>query len=237
MVWPAIAAAAIGAAGSLIGGERANNASARSVEKQMKFQEEMSNTSYERRMEDLRRAGLNPMLAISQGGASTPSGASYVSQNTGAAAVEGGTKAFNAVTSAQVAKANIANTQASTENLRQEGRVKKIDADIKEYYAPWAAHVAETQIAQLDANLANTLRDIELKAKDIERRGQDIRQADVMNPLLEMYQKYVNEAQRLGMNERQADAEFWKTLPEAKYGGIGKTLLEFLRQAIKGGGK
>lgn len=41
-----------------------------------KWQEEMSNTSYQRMMNDLKQAGINPFFAISQGGASTPQGAS-----------------------------------------------------------------------------------------------------------------------------------------------------------------
>lgn len=38
------------------------------------WQEHMSNTSYQRAVEDMRKAGINPILAYAQGGASTPSG-------------------------------------------------------------------------------------------------------------------------------------------------------------------
>lgn len=73
---------AIGGIGSSIVGGIFNKNEA---EKNRDWQEEMSNTSIQRRMADLREAGLNPLLATNSAsaGASTPSGAQANIDTTG----------------------------------------------------------------------------------------------------------------------------------------------------------
>ena len=84
-----VAGPLIGGISSAFGAKEQNKAAAAASQKQMDFQERMSNTQYQRSMEDMRKAGLNPILAYKQGGAGTPGGSTYSPINVGQAAVAG----------------------------------------------------------------------------------------------------------------------------------------------------
>jgi hypothetical protein len=75
------AAGLVSSAAQIYGQEQANKQNLAIAREQMAFQERMSSTAHQREVQDLRAAGLNPILSAGGGGSSTPTGASVQMQN------------------------------------------------------------------------------------------------------------------------------------------------------------
>lgn len=136
MVAPLVAAlapAAIAAGASFLGGERANAANAAQARAQMEFQERMSSTSWQRGVDDMRKAGLNPALAYERGGASAPGGAMAQMEDTLSKGVSSGMDAAglrSRLQSEQVQRvagaAQADATAASAELTREQARTARM---------------------------------------------------------------------------------------------------------------
>jgi len=84
MSWLAAAtvgAEALGGIFSAKGQSRANAVNKAATDRAMAYNSFMSNTQYQRGMQDMRKAGLNPILAYKQGGASAPTAPTYRAEN------------------------------------------------------------------------------------------------------------------------------------------------------------
>lgn len=229
--------ATIGSA--VIGAESQGSANRKNIQlarEQMAFQERMSGSAYQRAVKDMSLAGLNPMLAYEQGGASTPPGAK--------AEVEpkvSGSAISSALAVAQIAqlKAQTRNVEAQTLTQHEVRRKEAAAATEAEARVPYSAKRAQYEFDTAWANLNRVKEEVQHLSEQItiSRNAQDLQdlQKSLTKVEYEQLQKLeveiqtaIRDLKQLEIPEQKAVAKLYEDLDQ--YGPAVKLLAMFLRK-------
>lgn len=201
--------------------KKANKTNIELQQKQLDWQERMSNSEWQRGVQDMKAAGLNPMLAFSQGGASTP--------NVSAARVEpedAWSKAAHSAGQTAMQAMMLKQQEANIELTRAQAAKTTAEIPGVTTTSANAPAMQEAQLANLRAEYRNLLEREELTIQQRTQLEQllpgMIRQQQEQLALTGAQVQDTSAAaqhKRAGLPEAEAAAKYWTEI--AKHEGAG----------------
>lgn len=206
MVWPAVIGA-LGAIGSgalgQSGAHKSNRTALAIWREQREFMDQMSRTEIQRRVQDMTAAGINPMLSVmGMGGASSPNVSPPSIQNEGAAPAAAAMEIGQIAASA--AQIKVAEAQAR----KTEAEAKIIESEI-----PWSAQNAQQRSELLFSQARTAAHGVGIAQIEQALKSGDL---DKLQPLRVELQDALVKAEKLGLSEKQAISELYKSFSQLK---------------------